>query len=83
MCHYYAHLYTCSHTFYALAKFCSKGNLKQTPCGRKSVWQTIGMGETCDDCALWQDCGDGVVQDVRNDQEKKIKPVRTKRGRRH
>ena len=81
MCHYYAHLFTCTHTHYALAKFCSKGNLKQTPCDKRSVWQTIRIGEVCDDCALWQGC-DGAVQDMKNDQEKKVKPLRTKRGRR-
>jgi hypothetical protein len=50
MCHYYAHLYSCTHTHYALGKFCTAGNLLQTPCKKKNIWQTIRMGEACEDC---------------------------------
>ncbi|PSS18786.1 hypothetical protein M430DRAFT_75987, partial [Amorphotheca resinae ATCC 22711] len=50
MCHWYAHVYTCKHTTYALGKYCTPGNLVQTPCKKKSIWQTIRMGEECENC---------------------------------
>lgn len=52
MCHYYAHIYTCKHTTHALAKYCTTANLVQTPCKKKQIWQTIRMGEDCEDCAM-------------------------------
>ena len=52
MCYWYAHLYTCKHTTYALGKYCQSGSLVQTPCRKKSIWQTIRMGEACEDCEV-------------------------------
>jgi hypothetical protein len=52
MCHWYAHQYTCKHTTYALGKYCSSGSLVQTPCKIKNIWQTIRMGEACEDCGI-------------------------------
>ena len=72
MCHYYAHLYTCTHTTYALGKYCHSGSLVQTPCKKKSIWQTIRMGEACEDC------------DVPESEEKKsvsVKPRVVKVGK--
>jgi hypothetical protein len=52
MCQWYAHVYTCKHTTYALGKYCASGNLVQAPCKKRSIWQTIRMGEDCEDCAV-------------------------------
>jgi hypothetical protein len=51
MCHYYAHVYTCKHTTYALGKYCTPSSLVQNPCKKKSIWQTIRMAEECEECA--------------------------------
>lgn len=51
MCHWYAHQYNCKHVTFALGKYCVHGNLVQTPCRTKDIWQTIRMGEDCEDCA--------------------------------
>lgn len=52
MCYWYEHAYTCKHTTHALGKFCAAGNLVQTPCKKKNIWQKIRMGEDCEDCAM-------------------------------
>jgi hypothetical protein len=52
MCHWYAHQYTCKHTAYALGKYCGSGGFVQTPCKTKNIWQTIRMGEACEDCGV-------------------------------
>ncbi|TVY50347.1 hypothetical protein LAWI1_G007922 [Lachnellula willkommii] len=52
MCHWYSHQYTCKHVTYALGKYCTRGGLVQTPCKKKNIWQTIRMGEPCEDCAV-------------------------------
>lgn len=52
MCQWYAHVYSCKHVTYALGKYCTSGGLVQTPCQKKSIWQTIRMGEDCEDCAI-------------------------------
>jgi hypothetical protein len=52
MCHWYAHSYTCKHVTYALGKYCNPASLVQTPCKKKSIWQTIRMGEYCENCAI-------------------------------
>jgi hypothetical protein len=52
MCYWYAHAYTCKHVTYALGKYCTNGGLVQTPCQKKSIWQTIRMGEDCEECAV-------------------------------
>jgi hypothetical protein len=52
MCYYYAHHFTCKHTAYALGKYCTTGNFIQTPCKKRSIWQTICVGEDCEDCAV-------------------------------
>lgn len=52
MCHWYAHQYTCKHVTYALGKYCPRAGLVQTPCKKKTLWQTIRMGEECEDCAV-------------------------------
>ena len=51
MCHYYAHQYNCKHTTHALGKLCKPASLIQTPCNKKEIWQTIRMGEDCEECA--------------------------------
>jgi hypothetical protein len=51
MCQWYSHIYTCKHTTYALGKYCEQGNLVQTPCKQKNIWQAIGMDELCEECA--------------------------------
>lgn len=61
MCHWYAHAYTCKHTTYALGKYCTPGNLVQTPCKKKSIWQTIRMGEECENCAVPEKRGEGFA----------------------
>jgi len=50
MCYYYEHIYTCTHKTYALGKYCSTGNLIQTPCKKRGIWQSVNMGEECDAC---------------------------------
>jgi hypothetical protein len=67
MCYWYAHQYTCKHVTYALGKYCTRGGLVQTPCKKKNIWQTIRMGEECEDCAVpdghvGEDVGGAVVQ---------------------
>jgi hypothetical protein len=52
MCYWYSHIYSCKHTTYALGKYCSAAGLVQTPCKKKSIWQTIRMGEECEQCAM-------------------------------
>ncbi|KAM3081049.1 hypothetical protein ACMFMF_002964 [Clarireedia jacksonii] len=52
MCHYYQHRYDCAHVTKVLAKFCETGGYKQTPCGNMSIWQSIKMGEDCEECSL-------------------------------
>lgn len=52
MCHYYAHAYTCKHTTYALGKYCAEGGMIQTPCKKRNIWQTIRMGEDCEECTV-------------------------------
>jgi hypothetical protein len=52
MCHYYRHLYTCTHTVHAFAKYCSGAALIQTPCNKKNIWQAIKMSEACEDCRV-------------------------------
>jgi hypothetical protein len=51
MCQWYSHEYTCKHKTYALGKYCEQGNLVQTPCKQKKIWQTIRMDELCEECA--------------------------------
>lgn len=58
MCQWYSHIYTCKHTTYALGKYCEQGNLVQTPCKQKNIWQTIRLDEVCEECAGRED-GDG------------------------
>lgn len=52
MCYWYSHTYNCKHVTYALGKYCSKASLVQTPCKKRSIWQTIRMSEDCEDCAM-------------------------------
>jgi hypothetical protein len=52
MCYWYAHSYNCKHVTYALGKYCTTGGLVQKPCQKKSIWQTIRMGEDCEECAV-------------------------------
>ena len=75
MCYWYAHSYTCKHVTYALGKYCASGNLVQTPCHQKSIWQNIRMGEECEDCMVH------TPRTVDASQSKVIK--RGKGGRRH
>ena len=51
-------MYTCKHTTYALGKYCEQGNLVQTPCKQKKIWQTIRMDELCEACAAREAAGD-------------------------
>lgn len=50
MCQWYANYYNCKHTTYALAKYCASASLVQTPCKKKTIWNTIRVGEDCVDC---------------------------------
>ena len=54
MCHFYANVYTCTprHTTYALGKYCQQANFKQKPCTNRVIWQTVYVGEDCDECAI-------------------------------
>lgn len=61
MCHYYAHHYSCKHTTYALGKYCSSGGLVQTPCKKKNIWQSIRMGEECENCAVPAGRGNNIA----------------------
>lgn len=63
MCQYYEHSYTCKHTHWVLAKYCASGNLVQTACKRRTVWQKIRMGEDCEGCAMPFGRGNGVVEE--------------------
>ncbi|KAH6845441.1 hypothetical protein B0I37DRAFT_380136 [Chaetomium sp. MPI-CAGE-AT-0009] len=50
MCRYYAHQHTCKHTSLSFAAFCAPASLIQNPCGERHIWQTIAVGEPCEDC---------------------------------
>ncbi|CAL3965821.1 unnamed protein product [Diplocarpon coronariae] len=62
MCYWYTHVYSCKHVTSALGKYCSKASLVQTPCKKKNIWQTIRMGEDCEDCAMPEGRGNNVVE---------------------
>ena len=66
MCQWYSHVYTCKHTTYALGKYCEQGNLVQTPCKQKEIWQTIRLDELCEECAAREAAGNqsNVVERV-------------------
>jgi hypothetical protein len=61
MCKFYAHIYTCKHTTHVLGKYCQQGILIQTPCAKRSIWQTLYMEEQCESCAtpVWRIFGSG------------------------
>jgi hypothetical protein len=82
MCHYYKHLYTCSHMTHAFAKYCSAAGLVQTECKKKNIWQTIKMGEACEDCGVPTHRGgdrDVVGGDGMQEKKSLIRGKRTKR----
>ncbi|KAH6715449.1 hypothetical protein BKA61DRAFT_673410 [Leptodontidium sp. MPI-SDFR-AT-0119] len=64
MCYWYTHIYNCKHVTYALGKYCSQAGLVQTPCKKKHIWQTIRMGEDCEDCAMPEGRGNNVVDNA-------------------
>ena len=61
MCYWYSHIYNCKHVTYALGKYCSQAGLVQTPCKKKHIWQTIRMGEDCENCAMPEGRGNNIV----------------------
>jgi hypothetical protein len=63
MCYWYKHDYTCKHVTYALGRYCSAANLIQTPCKKRTIWQTIRMGEECEECAMPEGRGNAVTYD--------------------
>lgn len=62
MCRYYAHQHTCKHTSLSFAAFCAPASLIQNPCGERHIWQTISLGEPCEDCRPVGGAGAGVYQ---------------------
>lgn len=58
MCYWYYHLYKCKHTAYAPGKYCEQGNLVQTPCKKKNIWQTIRIEDKCEECEAHGEGGD-------------------------
>jgi hypothetical protein len=62
MCKWYAHIYDCKHTTYALGKYCRQASLVQTACKQKNIWRAIRMEEECRACA-------GCPRHVRRDDD--------------
>lgn len=82
MCYWYKHDYSCKHVTYALGRYCSAANLIQTPCKKKNIWQTIRMGEECEDCAMPEGRGGSAAGGYDEVPEQKHKvAVKAKKGR--
>ena len=80
MCYWYKHDYSCKHVTYALGRYCPAANLIQTPCKKRNIWQTIRMGEECEDCAMPEGRGNGARYDGVPEQQHKG-GVKAKKGR--
>ncbi|KAL2888708.1 hypothetical protein HOO65_030209 [Ceratocystis lukuohia] len=53
MCQYYAHQFVCKHKSLSFARYCERAGLIQTPCQDRSIWQTIGMDNACEECIMY------------------------------
>jgi hypothetical protein len=80
MCYWYKHDYSCKHVTYALGRYCSAANLIQTPCKKRNIWQTIRMGEECEECAMPEGRGHAAGYDGVPEQQHKG-GVKAKKGR--
>jgi hypothetical protein len=80
MCYWYKHDYSCKHVTYALGRYCSAANLIQTPCKKRNIWQTIRMGEECEECAMPEGRGRAAAYDGVPEQQHKG-GVKAKKGR--
>lgn len=82
MCYWYKHDYSCKHVTYALGRYCTAANLIQTPCKKRNIWQTIRMGEECEDCAIPEGRGGSAAggNDEVPEQKHKV-VVKAKKGR--
>jgi hypothetical protein len=65
---------------YALGRYCSAANLIQTPCKKRTIWQTIRMAEECEECAMPEGRGSAVGYDGVLEQRHKG-GVKAKKGR--
>jgi hypothetical protein len=82
MCYWYKHDYACKHVTYALGRYCTAANLIQTPCKKRNIWQTIRMGEDCEECAMPEGRGGNTAGEYDGVPEQQHKGgVKAKRGK--